>query len=91
MGMDKLSHLICHAVSHGEWKPIKVGSSGPSISHLMFADDFLLFGQATTTQMQCVMRILDEFCTLSGQKVSNEKTSIMFSKNVVPECKKSAG
>ncbi|MCH83160.1 hypothetical protein A2U01_0003975, partial [Trifolium medium] len=67
MGMDKLSHLICHAVNQGEWKPIKVGRNGPVISHLMFADDLLLFGQAKVLQMQCVMRILDEFCTLSGQ------------------------
>jgi hypothetical protein len=82
MGMDKLSHLNCHVVNQGEWKPIKVGRNGPSVSHLMFDDDLLLFGQATVLQMQCVMRILDEFCTLSGQRVSNEKTSIMFSKNV---------
>jgi hypothetical protein len=63
--MEKLSHMILQAVNDGEWKGIKVGRSGPSISHLMFADDLLLFGQATEQQMNCVTRILDQFCSLS--------------------------
>jgi hypothetical protein len=33
------------------------------------------------------MSILNEFCHLSGQKVSIEKTSILFSKNVNKETK----
>jgi hypothetical protein len=47
----------------------------------MFADDLLLFGEATEDQMKCVMNILQKFCRLSGQQVSQEKTSIFFSKN----------
>jgi hypothetical protein len=48
----------------------------------MFADDLLLFGEATENQMDCVMNILTKFCSMSGQEVSYEKTSILFSKNV---------
>ncbi|PNY06740.1 endonuclease/exonuclease/phosphatase family protein [Trifolium pratense] len=40
-------------VQEGEWKAIKAGREGPIISHLMFADDFLLFGQATDARMHC--------------------------------------
>jgi hypothetical protein len=80
--MDKLSHLIMHAVERGEWRGIKAGRTGPMVSHLMFADDLLLFGEATEKQMQCVMDMLNKFCGLSGQEVSQEKTSILFSKNV---------
>jgi hypothetical protein len=79
--IDKLSHLIMHAVETGEWRAMKAGKNGPVISHLMFADDLLLFGEATEHQMNCVMRILDVFCRLSGQQVSTEKTSIYFSRN----------
>jgi hypothetical protein len=43
--MDKLSHLISHAVRQGNWKGIRAGRTGPMISHLMFADDLLLFGE----------------------------------------------
>lgn len=80
--LDKLSHLILEVVEEGSWKPLKAGRNGPLISHLMFADDLLLFGQATSCQMACVLRVLDRFCELSGQQVSSEKTSIYFSKNV---------
>ncbi|PNX97917.1 ribonuclease H [Trifolium pratense] len=83
--MDKLSHLIIHEVNNGKWKGIKAGRNGPMVSHLMFADDLLLFGEAKEEQMKCVIDTLNKFCTLSGQEVSQEKTSIYFSKNVSRE------
>lgn len=52
------------------------------VSHLMFADDVLLFGEATTTQMKCITRILNKFCSMSGQQASHEKNIVYFSKNV---------
>lgn len=44
----------------------------------MFADDLLLFGKATDDNMRCVMEVLNNFCEMSGQMVSLEKTSIFF-------------
>jgi hypothetical protein len=46
MGMEKLSHLTCHAVNEGEWESYQS------------RDDLLLFGQATQRQMMCVNKIL---------------------------------
>jgi hypothetical protein len=80
--MDKLSHLISHAVHEGTWKPMRAGRNGPLITHLMFADDLILFAEANVEQMVVVLNILNHFCQLSGQQISQEKTSIMFSKNV---------
>ncbi|MCH79377.1 putative non-LTR retroelement reverse transcriptase [Trifolium medium] len=80
--IDKLSHIIVNATNNGEWRTLKAGRTGPMVSHLMFADDLLLFGEATERQMKCVMNILNKFCSMSGQEVSQEKTSILFSKNV---------
>jgi hypothetical protein len=80
--MDKLSHLILQSMDNGEWKAIRAGRRGPLVSHLMFADDLLLFGEATEAQIKCVTRIMDLFCNMSGQQISHEKTSIFFSKNV---------
>lgn len=73
----------------GKWCPLRAGRNGPLTSHLMFADDLLLFGQATTQQMDCVNSVLDRFCESSGQLVSREKTSIYFSKNVSSQTRRS--
>jgi hypothetical protein len=80
--MDKLSHMILHEVNQGNSKSIKVDRRGPEVSHLMFADDLLLFREATKIQMWCVTHTLDQVCMLSGQKISNEKTNMFFYKNV---------
>lgn len=45
--MDKLLHLILHEVANGKWKWIKAGKDGPMISHLMFEDELMLFGEAS--------------------------------------------
>lgn len=56
--IDKLSYLIKQEVVNGNWKAVKMGSQGPKISHLMFANDLLLFGEVIEKQMQCVMETL---------------------------------
>lgn len=48
----------------------------------MFADDLVLFSDASMEQAHVVNMCLDLFCQSSGQKVSNAKTRIFFSRNV---------
>jgi hypothetical protein len=64
--MDKLSHLIVEAIEDGKWKPMRAGRNGPLISHLMFADDLLLFGQATDENINAAVVVLQKFCAMSG-------------------------
>lgn len=80
--MDYLSHIIADHVIEGSWKPMRAGRLGPIISHLIFADDLLLFVEASIDQMQTILHCLNMFCSASGQKVNANKTSICFSKNV---------
>lgn len=56
---------------------------GPKISHLFFADDLLLFGEASCTQAKVMHRILIEFCEESGQKVNIGKSKIWFSQKKI--------
>lgn len=80
--IERLSQLIHVATSQGFWKPITLARGGPKLSHLMFADDLVLFSEATMDQVRVVKMCLDLFCNSSGQKVSNDKTQVFFSKNV---------
>lgn len=68
--IERLSHLIKAEVEQCNWKGIKLSMYGPEISHLLFADDMVLFAKATKDQIKTVRRCLDHFEAISGQKVS---------------------
>ncbi|ONI22208.1 hypothetical protein PRUPE_2G114200 [Prunus persica] len=54
--IDKLSHLIMEAVGKQIWKPIKAYQAGPAVSHLFFADDLILFAEASSHQARTMLR-----------------------------------
>lgn len=82
--MERLSHMIMEEVREGRWKGIKVSRNGPTLSHLFFADDMVLFAEAEMRQIDVVLDCLNRFCNCSGQKVNLEKSQIHFSNNVTP-------
>lgn len=45
-------------------------------------DDILIVSEASQDQVLEIKRVLDSFCTFSGQKVNLHKSTIFFSKNV---------
>ncbi|VVA41142.1 Hypothetical predicted protein, partial [Prunus dulcis] len=83
--MEKLSHIIQQAVQDKAWKPVQICQSGHFISHLFFADDLILFRKGSVNQAIVMKKCLDDFCSLSGQKVSFEKSMIYVSPNTYPE------
>lgn len=76
--MERLSQLINRSTDSKEWKPITLSRGGPKISHICFADDLILFSEASVTQIQLIKGVLERFCETSGQKVSLEKSQIFF-------------
>ena len=71
------------------WDTIKASKNGPSFSHVFFADDFMLFAKANTKNSEAIMEVLDNFCTLAGQKVNLAKSRVLFSPNIARRCKRS--
>ncbi len=64
--MEYLSLRIFEACQNKNWKSIKASRSGPSFSHLFFADDLLLFADASETCCRTIIAVLDDFCSCSG-------------------------
>ncbi|KAK4283181.1 hypothetical protein QN277_000163 [Acacia crassicarpa] len=80
--MEKLAHLIQSEIQAKQWKPIRLSRTGPQISHLFFADDIILFAEASIEQVQVINKCLKTFCDSSGLKVNQQKTRVCFSNNV---------
>lgn len=46
----------------------RAGRNRPKATHLMFADDLLLFGKMTINQIKTIKSVLNKFCSTSGNK-----------------------
>ncbi|KAH1096604.1 hypothetical protein J1N35_013525 [Gossypium stocksii] len=60
----------------------KVCRSALPITHLMFADDCILFGEVSNREIGMLKSILEEYESCSGQCVNSEKSTVFFSSNV---------
>ncbi|KAA3454784.1 reverse transcriptase [Gossypium australe] len=79
--MEGLSSLIRLAQQEENLKGVKASRRGPQISHLLFADDCITFGEATERGAGLLKRILQEYRRCSGQIVNFEKSTVFFSSN----------
>ena len=80
--MERLAHIIQSAIVEGKWKTIQLSRNGPKLSHLLFADDLILFVEASMEQINIVKDCLDKFSVISCQKVNFQKSSNYFSNGV---------
>lgn len=52
----------------------------PVVSHLLFADDSLLFFRANRESAEEIKEVLNIYCQASGQRINMDKSSIHFAK-----------
>ena len=79
LNMQGLHGLIQQATRVGGIKGFSLCRRGPELSHLLFADDSLLFCRATPEECDKVLGNLDCYEEASCQNVIKNKTSIFFS------------
>ncbi|EEE56362.1 hypothetical protein OsJ_05493 [Oryza sativa Japonica Group] len=76
---DGLSHILEKKSLEGSIQPIKVCRGAPGISHLLFADDSLLFFKAEVDQARSVKEALSLYEKSTGQLINPAKCSLLFS------------
>ena len=64
---------------------IAVCRRAPQVSHLLFADDCIVFGKASKEEGLRLLKILEVYERELRQKLNREKTSLFFSKNTREE------
>lgn len=83
-----LCHLLLGTIcSHSEsqqqgwWLGLTYGSQSPWLTHIAFADDIVLFGEASTSNAHNIHSVLSHFYSGSGQKIYLDKSIIIAPRN----------
>ena len=76
------SHLLSRAEENNSLRGIKVAPTAPSVNHLLFVDDCVIFSKATIHDAEAIQEALRVYELFSGQKVNFDKTTLSFSKGV---------
>ena len=87
--MEYLGQLIEEKCDQKLWNLVKTSQGGLAFSHLMFADDIVLFAKADQINCSTIREVLDEFCRKAGQTISVAKSRVYFSPNVDREARES--
>ncbi|XP_026384293.1 uncharacterized protein LOC113279856 [Papaver somniferum] len=83
--MEYLSRSLLLAETDKSIIGVKFSRKAPPITHLLFADDILIFGQANFQHVNNFLKILPDFGKLSGQMLNFDKSCVYFSKKLSPE------
>ncbi|MDO7987362.1 reverse transcriptase domain-containing protein, partial [Sweet potato little leaf phytoplasma] len=78
---EGLSHLISNANARGCISGLSC-SNGPLISHLLFADDSIIFCKAAEQELVSLKNLLILYESASGECINFSKSAILFSNKV---------
>ncbi|XP_062149886.1 uncharacterized mitochondrial protein AtMg01250-like [Alnus glutinosa] len=79
--VEGLSSLLSKAVMENRLTGVPISAGGYKLSHLLFADDSLLFCRASMEEWENLFQVLHLYEQASEQQLNAVKTSIFFSKN----------
>lgn len=67
---------------------IKVARHSSLVSHLLHADDILLFSRANKKELKYLNSILDMYCKWMAQIVNTQMSNLIFSPNMSIDLKR---
>ena len=80
IGQEVLSRLIEKEFELKNINGVKASVCAPPITHVMYADDILLFSKATRSNATAIISCIRKYCLWSGQSLNNMKSGVFFSK-----------
>lgn len=73
---------LSNKIHEKAWTPFSFKNKEPKISHLIFADDVILFNKANIKNIQVIQDILNQFTNVSGMEINTLKSKVWFSKQL---------
>ncbi|KAK4407963.1 hypothetical protein Sango_0377300 [Sesamum angolense] len=70
-----------YTADEGAIRGVAIARNALRISHLLFADDTLIFCDATTEAMRSIRDVLRVYGKASGQMINLDKSLVVFSRN----------
>ena len=81
---EGLHGLITKVANSGDIQGVSICKNGPKLTHLLFADDSLVFCKSTEAECRTLLHVLSTYESASGQQVNQAKTHLFFSKSTTP-------
>ena len=66
---------------NGEIQGFSICRNRPKITHLFFANDYLLFCRSTLEECEKIQELLSYYEAALGQMIKKNKTTLFFSRN----------
>ncbi|GJZ99827.1 putative RNA-directed DNA polymerase, eukaryota, reverse transcriptase zinc-binding domain protein [Tanacetum coccineum] len=76
LAMEGLHSLMCKAETIGLFKGVSIGNNNLCISHLMYADDVIIFGDWSLVNANNLISILRCFYLILGLKINVQKSNV---------------
>ena len=81
IGQEVLSRLMEKEFTLKKIDGVKVSVHASPITHVIYADDIILFSKATRNNVDAIVRCIQKYCTWFGQSLNNTKFGVFFSKH----------
>lgn len=78
---EALSAMLSYVENRKAIHGIRICRGAPSVNHLFFADDTLIFSKATDGETNSIWVILRDYGLASGQVINFDKSAVFFSVN----------
>ena len=75
---EVLSRMLDKELCSRNISGAKASAKGPAVTHVMYADDIVLFLKATRNDAEILTTCLDRYCDWFGQSINRSKSGIFF-------------
>lgn len=84
---EGLYRLINEAASNRDIRGVSICHNGPKLTHLLFANDILIFCRARESECQTLFNILAKYERAFGQQINRAKTTLLLANPPMLICK----